>query len=69
MIEWPFYGGDQAGTKYSRAAEINRSTVGRLDVAWTWKPGEKPLAEFRTQPGAFQNTPLMIDNVLYVSTP
>ena len=69
MIEWPFYGGDQAGTKYSTAADINRDTVGRLEVAWTWKPEEKPLAEYRTQPGAFQNTPLMIDNVLYVSTP
>ena len=69
MIEWPFYGGDQAGTKYSTAADINRETVSRLDVAWTWKPDEKPLAEYRTQPGAFQNTPLMIDNVLYVSTP
>jgi quinoprotein glucose dehydrogenase len=69
MIEWPFYGGDQAGTKYSAAADINRETVGRLDVAWTWKPDEKALADYRTQPGAFQNTPLMIDNVLYVSTP
>ena len=69
MIEWPFYGGDQAGTKYSTAADINRETVSRLDVAWTWKPDEKPLTEYRTQPGAFQNTPLMIDNVLYVSTP
>ena len=69
MIEWPFYGGDQAGTKYSSAADINRDTVGRLEVAWTWRPEEKPLAEYRTQPGAFQNTPLMIDNVLYVSTP
>ena len=25
---------------------------------------KKPLAEFRTQPGSFENTPLMIDNVL-----
>ena len=69
MIEWPFYGGDQAGTKYSAAADVNRDTVSGLEVAWTWKPEEKPLAEYRTQPGAFQNTPLMIDNVLYVSTP
>src|SRR5712691_3034719 len=69
MIEWPFYGGDQAGTKWSSAPEINRATVSRLEVAWTWKTGEKPLSEFRTQPGSFENTPLMIDNVLYISTP
>jgi quinoprotein glucose dehydrogenase len=69
MIEWPFYGGDQAGTKWSAAADINRANVARLEVAWTWKTGERPFPEFRTQPGAFQNTPLMIDNVLYISTP
>src|SRR5512138_4035826 len=69
MIEWPFYGADQAGTRYSAAADINRETVARLDAAWSWKPGEKPLAEYRTQPGSCQNTPLIIDNVLYVSTP
>ena len=66
--DWPFYGGDQAGSKYSAAADINRTTVTRLAVAWTWKPGEKPLADFGTAPGSFENTPLMIDNVLYVST-
>ncbi|HTM25188.1 MAG TPA: pyrroloquinoline quinone-dependent dehydrogenase [Vicinamibacterales bacterium] len=69
MIEWPFYGGDQAGSKWSAASDINRRTVSRLDVAWTWKPDEKPLPQFGTQPGSFENTPLMIDNVLYVSTP
>jgi quinoprotein glucose dehydrogenase len=69
MLEWPFYGSDQAGTKFSKAADINRANVSRLEVAWTWKVGEKPLPEFRTQPGSFENTPLMIDNVLYISTP
>jgi quinoprotein glucose dehydrogenase len=69
MIEWPFYGSDQAGTKWSAAADINRATVSQLETAWSWKTGEKPLPEFRTQPGSFENTPLMIDNVLYVSTP
>ena len=51
------------------AADINRDTAARLAVAWTWKPGEQPIADVRTQPGSFENTPLMIDNVLYVSTP
>ena len=68
-IDWPFYGGDQAGSKYSAAADINRANVTRLAVAWTWTPGEKPLPEFGTAPGSFENTPLAIDNVLYVSTP
>jgi quinoprotein glucose dehydrogenase len=66
---WPVYAGDQAATHYSPLTDINRSNAARLAVAWTWKPGEGPLPEYGTVPGNFQNTPLMIDNVLYVSTP
>ena len=69
LVEWPFYGGDQGGTKYSTVTDINTSNVSRLGVAWEWKTGEKALAEFGTRPGNFQVTPLMIDNVLYFSTP
>ena len=68
-VEWPYYGGDQGGMKYSPLTQINRETVAQLQPAWEWKTGEQPLQQFRTTPGAFQNTPLMIDNVLYVSTP
>ena len=68
-VEWPFYGGDQGGTKYSTLDQINRDTVARLGPAWEWKTGEQPLPQFGTTPGAFQNTPIMIDNVLYLSTP
>src|SRR5437667_12131857 len=61
--DWPFYGGDQGGTKYSPVADINRESVARLSLAWEWSTGEKPLPEFGTRPGAFEVTPLMIDNV------
>jgi quinoprotein glucose dehydrogenase len=67
--EWPVYGGDQAASKYSPLTQISRETVGRLTIAWEWKTGEVPMPQFGTTPGAFENTPLMIDNVLYVSTP
>src|SRR5450759_4780330 len=67
--DWPFYGGDQAGTKYSPLADINRQSVSRLARAWEWTTREKAMAAFGTRPGAFEATPLMIDNVLYLSTP
>ena len=67
--EWAVYGGDQGATRYAALDDINRQTVDKLQVAWTWKPAERALPEFGTQPGTFQNTPLMIDDVLYVSTP
>ena len=67
--DWPVHAGDQAATRYAAIADINRQTVRQLAVAWTWKPAERALPEYGTQPGTFQNTPLMIDDVLYVSTP
>src|SRR5687767_3311990 len=67
--EWPVYGGTQGATRYAPLREINRANVAKLQVAWTWKPGERALPEYGTQPGNFQNTPLMIDDVLYLSTP
>jgi quinoprotein glucose dehydrogenase len=67
--EWPVYGGDHGATRYSPLDDIDRANVARLQVAWTWKPAERALPEFGTQPGNFQNTPLMIEDVLYVSTP
>src|SRR3954471_24229888 len=67
--EWPFYGADQGGTKYSPLADINRSNVSRLAVAWQGSAGEKALAEFGTRPGHFQARPIRIAGVLYFSTP
>ena len=67
--DWPFYGGDPGGMKYSPLTDVSLSTVARLGVAWEWSPREKALDAFGTRPGNFQATPLMIGNVLYVSTP
>ena len=68
MQEWPVYAGDQGAAHYSPLTDVNRDTVARLEVAWEWKPAEDALQAFGTRPGNFQNTPLMIDDVLYVST-
>ncbi len=67
--EWPYYGGDQGGSKYSSLADISAANVSKLTLAWGWSTGEKNLERFGTRPGNFQTTPIMIDNVLYLSTP
>jgi quinoprotein glucose dehydrogenase len=67
--DWPYYGGDQGGTKYSPLADVNTGTASKLTLAWQWSAGEKNLERFGTRPGNFQTTPIMIDNVLYLSTP
>jgi quinoprotein glucose dehydrogenase len=68
-VQWPVYGGDAGAMRYSQLADVHRANVAQLGVAWTWRPRESALKEFGTEPGTFQNTPLMIDDVLYVSTP
>lgn len=71
--EWPAYGGDPGGTRYSPLADIDRGNVGALAVAWTWATGEAPIARtdstLAARPGTFQATPLMIGDTLYLSTP
>ena len=34
--EWPTYGGDLGGTKYSPLDQIDRSNFGDLEIAWRW---------------------------------
>jgi quinoprotein glucose dehydrogenase len=68
-VEWLYYGGDPGGTKYSSLTDVNAGNVERLRIAWQWSHWETPLEEFRTSPGYFESTPLMIDGVLYVTTP
>jgi glucose dehydrogenase len=68
--EWPYYGGDAGGSRYSRLDQINRKNVGHLKVAWTFDTGD-----FSDGTGAsptrssFEASPLVIGNVMYVTTP
>jgi quinoprotein glucose dehydrogenase len=68
MMEWPYVGADPSNTRYSPLADVTPENVGRLAIAWRWRPEERPLPEFGTVPGNFTATPIMIDNVVYVST-
>ena len=69
QVEWLYYGGDPGGTRSSPLADITAQNVGRLQVAWQWEHWETPLEQYGTTPGFFESTPLMIDGVLYVTTP
>ena len=70
MQEWPVYAATRAATPLLAARghqshERRRSSRSRGS-------GSRPRTRCRSSargPGNFQNTPLMIDNVLYLSTP
>lgn len=68
-IEWPVYGGEPGASRYSPADTITPRNVSELRIAWQWEHGERPLKEFGTTPFRFENQPLMVDGVLYVTTP
>ncbi len=61
--DWPAYGGDPAGTRYSTLAQINRSNVGQLRVAWQFDPGGGGPG------GRFQAQPIVVGGILYSVTP
>ena len=68
--DWPVYGHDSGGTKYSPLDQINRQNVTRLQAAWTFHTGDMYDPKGRGgKKSAFESTPLFIDGVLYVTTP
>jgi quinoprotein glucose dehydrogenase len=67
--EWPAYGRDAGGSRYSPLSEINRANVTRLKVAWTYRTGAADLETRLKGKAAFEATPLMIDGTLYLTTP
>jgi membrane-bound PQQ-dependent dehydrogenase (glucose/quinate/shikimate family) len=69
--DWPAYGHDPAGTRYSSIRQITRSNVAQLQRAWTYHTGEKPAASGPRgqRQTAFETTPLVVNGILYFTTP
>lgn len=69
--QWPAYGNDAGGMRYSPLHEINDQTVSALRVAWTYQTGELKMYEGTNaaKQAAFEATPVMIGHTLYFSTP
>jgi quinoprotein glucose dehydrogenase len=67
--DWPHYGGDAGGSKYSALDQINKMNVKNLKVAWTFDSGELSAGKEYPTRSAFEATPIVIDGVLYVTSP
>ena len=69
--DWPTYGHDGGGMRYSSSKIINDKNVNKLDQAWSFQTGELKTYEGTnvSSKAAFEATPLMIDHSLYFSTP
>jgi quinoprotein glucose dehydrogenase len=70
-VEWPNYGNDAGGMRFSPLKQINTANVKQLTVAWTFRTGE--LENYKgtsaEEKAAFEATPLMVDGTLFFSTP
>src|SRR5271165_6685662 len=58
--DWPVYGGAPEGNHYSSLAQINRSNVKQLEIAWSFDTEEE---------GGLETTPVIVDGVLFGITP
>jgi quinoprotein glucose dehydrogenase len=69
--DWPDYGGDAGGSRYSPLDDITPANVGRLRLAWEFHTGERTSdgsgdLDFTT---AFEGTPILVDETLFLCTP
>ena len=70
VSEWPAYGGDLGGARHVPLDAITRENVSALRPAWTYRHGDVSDGggEVRSTT-AFENTPILVDDLLYLCTP
>ena len=71
QTDWPSYGHDPGGMRFSPLKQIDAGNVSRLVRAWTYHTGEIPVVSGPRglRQTAFETTPLIVNGVLYLSTP
>ena len=67
--DWPAYGNDLGGSRYSPLSQINRSNVNKLKPVWTYRTGDVADGSRTAETSQFEATPIMIEGTLYLSTP
>jgi len=67
--DWPAYGRDPGGARFSPLTHITRENVARLQVAWTYHTGMPDMSTMSHRPPALEVTPLVVDGTMYVITP
>src|SRR5262245_8549108 len=67
--DWATYGHDPGGSRFSPLTQITPANAAKLEIAWVYhmKPPAAPPASSGFSSG--ETTPLVINGVMYVSTP
>jgi len=66
--DWPYYGHDAGGMRYSPLKQIGRENVATLKVAWTFHTGDISEGRGDRKRSGFETTPLLVDGTLYLTT-
>src|SRR5580698_2915991 len=67
--DWPNYGNDPGGMRYSTLTQINRETVAKLKVSWVFHTGDIADGSDNSKRSGFETTPILVDGTLYITTP
>ena len=67
--DWPYVGRDAGGARHSSLAQINRTNVARLEIAWIFDTEDWSDGKDLPSRSSFEATPLVIDGVLYIPSP
>ena len=66
--EWPNYGNDPGGMRYSALSQINRDNVSKLKVAWVFHTGDISDGSHNRRRSGFEATPIFVDGTLFFTT-
>ncbi len=82
--EWPTYGHDPGGQRFSPLTQVTPANVDRLQVAWVYHMRPAPSTDSASTPGAGQGrgggrggsgfassetTPIVVDGLMYLTSP
>src|ERR1022692_1126715 len=66
--DWPSYGRDPGGMRYSPLTQINRQNVAKLKVAWVFRTGDISDGSGGRKRSGLETTPILVDGMLYLTT-
>jgi quinoprotein glucose dehydrogenase len=69
IADWPYYGGDAGGSRYSLLTQIDKNNVAQLKIAWEYHTGDVSDGSDGRRKSEFEATPIVADGTMYLSTP
>ena len=69
QADWPTYGGDPGGQRYSTASQIKKENVRQLHVAWIYHTHALDSGRAGSFSAMFETTPVLFEGSLYLTTP